>query len=107
MMVQYNFFIERERNHLTRFFELFQDKQEITVNEIKKVIARSSYYGIVLKKIYEINEIISEMEPGVELFKQTLSKDEHGKVRQSIRKDPRVNIKLLPRFVIISFEVVR
>jgi len=55
--------LEKNNKHFSKFMNLLMKEPEINIKDIKKTISHSSYYDIVIKKIFHINKILQEIHP--------------------------------------------
>ena len=71
--------LERSNKHFSRFIELLKDKPDVKIKDVRKIVAHSSYYAFIIKKIYNLNEVLREINPKLYLaepcFTVTPTKD--------------------------------
>lgn len=53
--------------------QLLKDQREVKIKDVKKVIARSTYYSLVIKRVYRINKVLREIDPKLYLAEPTFS----------------------------------
>jgi len=85
--------IERKgRKQFTRFIELFKNRPEIPVKEIRSKIPKSTFYEFVLEKLYSINQSIQNINPDIEHFIIPAFSNYNGKIIQTFRKNCNIQI---------------
>jgi len=93
---------ERSSKHFSRFIDLLRSHSEVTIKDIKKIVSHSSYYAIIIKKVYSINKILREINPNLYLaepsFSITLSK---GNVYTSLKRCELIDIETRKDFFIV------
>ena len=98
--------IERKgRKQFTRFIELFRERSEIPIKEIRSTIPKSSFYEIILSKIYTINQSIKNINPSLEHFIIPSFHNNKGKIVQTFKRN--CDIELIdedPNFVYIRLK---
>jgi hypothetical protein len=82
----------RSISHFARFIELFRQRQEIPIREVRSKIAKSTFYYLVLNKIYCINQVIKSISQDTDFFINVTLKQENGKIIQTLRRHENVQI---------------
>ena len=57
------FLLEKTSKHFSRMIELIRNQSEIKIKDVKKICSRSSYYAIIITRLYSINKILREINP--------------------------------------------
>ena len=78
---------KKGRKQFTRFVELFKDRAEIPIKEIRSKIPKSTFYDFILSKIYKINQSIKNIDPGLEHFIVPAFSNDNGKIVHSFRRN--------------------
>jgi len=85
--------IERKGGkQFTRFIELFKNRAEIPIKEVRSKIAKSSYYDFVLSRIYALNETIRNIDPKLESFIAPTLNNTNGKIIQTFKRNCDIEI---------------
>lgn len=85
--------IERKgRKQFTRFIEMFKDRPEIPIKEIRSTIPKSTFYEFILAKLYSINQSIKNINPSLEPFITPAFSDFNGRIIQTFRKNCNIEI---------------
>ena len=84
--------IERKSKQFTRFIELFKNRAEIPIKEVRSKIAKSSYYDLILNKIYVLNETIKNIDPKLECFITPCLNNKNGKIIQTFKRSCDIEI---------------
>ena len=85
--------IERKgRKQFTRFIELFKNRDEIPIKEVRAKISKSSYYDFILNKIYALNETIKNIDPKQESFITPTLINTNGKIIQTFKRNCNIEI---------------
>ena len=93
MSEQITILIERKgKNQFTRFIELFKNRTEIPIKEVRSKVAKSSYYEFILNRIFTINETIKHINPSLESFIVPNLKNSNGKVVQTFKRNCNIEI---------------
>lgn len=92
-MEQVIILIERKgRKQFTRFIELFKNRAEIPIKEIRAKIPKSSYYDFILNKIFALNQTIKTIDPSLEPFISPTLNSNNGKIIQTFRRNCNIEI---------------
>jgi len=102
--MKYYIVIEKRKKNLDKFFELFSKNPEVSISDIKKKVSKSSFYKLVLEKIYELNDLVNYFEPRATMFESSIYKDQSNKVYQSFKINPKVKIQDYKGFFILEIE---
>lgn len=96
---------ERSSKHFSRFIDLLKTQAEISIKDVKKLCSHSSYYAIIIRKLYSINNILREINPNVYLaephFTLTPSKDQ---VLTSLKRCELIDIDARKEFFIVRLK---
>ena len=85
--------IERKgRKQFTRFVELFKNRPEIPIKEIRSQIPKSTFYEFILSKLYTINQSIKHINPSLEHFIIPAFSSVDGRIIQTFRKNCNIEI---------------
>ena len=85
--------IERKgRKQFTRFIELFKNRLEIPIREVRSKIPKSSYYEFILNRIYALNETIRNIDPKLESFIIPTLNNNNGKIIQTFKRNCNIEI---------------
>ena len=85
--------IERKgKKQFTRFIELFKNRPEVSVREIRSKIPKSTFYDFILAKLYSINQSIKNINPDMDPFIIPAFSDFNGRIIQTFRKNCNIEI---------------
>src|SRR3989338_5248186 len=85
--------IERKRGkQFTRFIEMFKNRVEIPMKEVRAKIPKSSYYDFILNRIYALNETIKIIDPNLEPFITPTLNNNNGKIVQTFKRNCNIEI---------------
>jgi hypothetical protein len=85
--------VERKgRKQFTRFMELFKNRAEIPIKEIRSKIPKSTFYDFILTKIYTLNEAIKNINPNLEAFIIPTLQNNNGKIIQTFKRNSDIEI---------------
>ncbi len=82
----------KERKQFTRFMELFKNRSEIPIKEIRSKIPKSTFYDFILSKIYTLNETIKNIDPSLEPFIIPALNNNNGKIIQTFKRNANIEI---------------
>jgi len=96
--------LEKTNRHFSKFLELLRTQPEIRANDLRAIVARSSYYCIILKKLCTLNKWLKEIQPQLYVaepsFVMTKSKD----VFNALRKCELLEIESKPDIFVLRFK---
>ncbi len=95
--------LEKSNKHFSKFIELLKNQSELKINDVKKIVSHSSYYAIIIQKIYNINKILREFNPNIYLAEPTFSMTQSKQVFSSIKRCDLIEIETKQDFFIIKF----
>jgi len=81
--------------------ELLKANTEIRIKDVKKVVSHSSYYAIVIKKLYSINKILREIDPEFYLAEPSFSITQSKSVFTSLKRCEKIEIDTKSDFFIL------
>lgn len=85
--------IERKgRTHFTRFIELFKNRAEIPMREVRSSIPKSTFYDFILGKIYALNQTIKNIDPSLEPFISMTLENTNGRIVQTFKRNCNIEI---------------
>ena len=85
--------IERKgKKQFTRFIELFKNRPEIPIKEIRSTIPKSTFYEFILSKLYTINQSIKHINPSLDHFIIPAFSNDNGRIIQTFRKNCNIEI---------------
>jgi len=85
--------IERKgRKQFTRFMELFKNRAEIPIKEIRSKIPKSTFYDFILSKIYTINQSIKNIDPSLEPFLVPAFNNDNGRIIHTFRRNCNIEV---------------
>ena len=94
-------FLEK-KNYLLRLTELFKNKTELEIREIKEKIPSASYYRFLLNKLVAINKILANNKPGY--FIKPIFLKNGQKVLFGLKKHPHIKIEIKQDFLVLTHE---
>ena len=85
--------LERKgRKEFSKFMQLFKDKSEIPIKEIRSKIPKSTFYDFILGKICIINQSIKNINPDLEPFIIPAIYNNNGKIIQTFKRNCNIEI---------------
>lgn len=85
--------IERKgKRQFTRFIELFKNRDEIPIKEVRLLMPQSTFYLLILSKIYKINQTIKNIDPNLEPFISMALQNSNGKIVQTFKRSCDIEI---------------
>jgi len=93
--------LDKSNKHFSRFVELLRNQSEVRLVDIKRVVSRSSYYGVVIKKLVNMNQIMREINPKLFLAEPTFSVTKSRDVFTCVRRCELIQIESKPNFFTI------
>ena len=85
--------IDKERSRqFTKFIELFKEKPEIPLTEVRSKIQKNAYYNFVLVKLDAINSTIRSLKPEMQFFISPAFSNRKGKIVHTLKKNCSIEI---------------
>ena len=85
--------LERSNKNFSRFIELIKNQQEIRQLDITQRLPRSSYYGLIMKRVFAINKALKKLDPYLYLAEPSFQVSQTNHVYTSIRRCPSIEIE--------------
>lgn len=85
--------IEKTNQNFSTFIELLRSQAEIRQVDIVKRLSRSSYYGVIMKRVFNINKVLRNLDPALYLAEPSLSISPTNCVFNSIKRCPLIEIE--------------
>ena len=95
--------LERSSKHFMRFMKLLSENNELRIKDVKKVISQSSYYAIVLRKIYKLNNLLRKINPNFYLAEPHFIFQGDRKVYTALKRCKLVEIDIKKEFFILKY----
>jgi hypothetical protein len=93
MTDQFVMLIERlSRKQFSKFIEMFKNRQEIPIKEIRKKIPKSTFYDFILNKVYRINHAIKTLNNDNDGLLIPALIEKNGKVTQCFKRNGKIKI---------------
>jgi len=96
--------LEKRNDQSDVFFEMFMDRQEIFLAELRRKIAKTSLYRLFSYRIDEINAILKSINPALFFLKRGF-KRLNSKVLTTLNLNPCLRVGQSSHFFFIEFEV--
>lgn len=93
--------LDRSSKHFSKFMKLLKDQPELRIKDVKKAISHSSYYAIIIKKLYSINKILRDINPECYLAEPSFSITQSKKVFSSLKRCERIEIEIKSDFFVV------
>ena len=77
----------RNSRQFARFIELFKNRSEIPIKEVRSKISKNSFYDIVLSRLYTLNKTIKIIDPRIESFIIPTLNDRNGRIVQTFTRN--------------------
>ena len=85
--------IDKERSRqFTKFIELFKEKPEIPMTEVRSKIQKNAYYNFVLAKLDALNHTIRSLKPEMQFFISPAFSNRKGKIVHTLKKNCNIEI---------------
>ena len=92
-MEQVIILIERKNGkQFSKFIELFKNRTEIPIKEVRAKVAKSSYYDFILNKICDLNETVKNLSQKHEPFIIPTLNNSNGRVIQTFKRNCDIEI---------------
>ena len=91
-----------KRTYLLKLVQLFNQKQEWELKELKQKIPSATFYTYLLSKLLDINKILAGRKPSYFIKPNFMRKD--GRVVHSLQKHPEVIVEISDEFIILKHE---
>lgn len=95
--------LEKSSKHFSRFLELLKSKPEVKIKDILRIVHRSSYYAIIIKKLYNFNQFLRELNPSFYLAEPCFIMSSERKVYTSLKRCDYVEISSNENFFVLRF----
>ncbi|MBI4017012.1 MAG: hypothetical protein HY363_04960 [Candidatus Aenigmarchaeota archaeon] len=97
------FLLEKSSKHFNRFIELLRSQSKVKIKDVKKVCSRSSYYFVIINRLYSINKALREVHPDLYLAEAALSTTEAKEVFTALKKCDLIQIESKEGFFILRY----
>ena len=95
--------LERSSKHFARFMELLSKEPTVRIKDVRKIISHSSYYAIIMKKLYALNKLLEEINPEFYLAKPDFDMTKTKEIYTALKKCELVKIELRKDFFILRY----
>jgi len=95
--------LEKSSKHFSRFMELLKANSEVRIKDVQRLVHRSSYYAIIIKKLYDFNRFLRELNPAFYLAEPCFIIYSNRKVYNSIKRCSLVEIESKDNFFVLRF----
>lgn len=96
--------VERRASfHFSKFLDLLKTEPEIKIKDVKKLVSHSSYYAIVIRKLYNFNTLLRELNSEFYLAKPSFSMADKT-VFSAVKRCPLIEIESRKDFFILRFK---
>ncbi|VVB81990.1 Uncharacterised protein [uncultured archaeon] len=95
--------LEKSSKHFSRFLELLKSNSEVRVKDVQRLVHRSSYYAIIIKKLYDFNRFLRELNPSFYLAEPYFIIYSNRKVYSSLKRCSLVEIESKEDFFVLRF----
>lgn len=85
--------IEKTSQNFSMFIDLLKNQAEIRQNEITKRLSRASYFGVIMKRVFNINKALREFDSALYLAEPSFSISPTNSVFTSIKRCPLIEIE--------------
>ena len=85
--------IEKTNHSFSRFVDLLKSRDEVRQAEVYKVVARSSYFGVIMKRVFNLNKVLREIDSNLFFAEPSFSISSTDAVYASIKKCPLIEIE--------------
>jgi hypothetical protein len=99
--MQHVILLDKANKHFTRFIELLRTSPEVRIVDIKKVIPRSMYYGVVVRKLLDLNKALRGIRQDFYLAEPAFSVTGGNSVFTCVRRCAFIEIESKPGFFLI------
>lgn len=96
--------LEKTNRHFSKFLELMKTRADIRTNDLRAMFARSSYYCIILKKVYTLNAWLKTIHPQFYVAEPSFHTTKSKEVFTSLKKCELLEIESLPDFFVLRFK---
>ena len=96
--------LERSSKHFSRLMELLSKEPIVKIKDVKKLLSHSSYYAIIMKKLYSLNKLLEEINPKLYLAKPDFEITQNKEVYNSLKRCELVEIENRKEFFILRYD---
>lgn len=93
--------LDKSSKHFSKFIELLKANTELKIKDVKKIVSHSTYYAIVIKKLYSINKLLREIDPDFYLAEPSFSITKSKSVFASLKRCEKIEIDAKEDFFIL------
>lgn len=97
-------FVKKRGTQADKFYEMFTNNMEVSLKDLKKIIARSSFHEIVKNELFQINSSLNEINEKIILFEFSLIA-KNGTTFKSIKKNPALQIIPTMNHFVLKLEI--
>ena len=91
-----------KRTSLIKLLQMFKSNKELEIREIKQKIPRATYYDILIKKLVDINSVLSKSKPAYFITPTFIRKN--GKILSGLKIHPNISFEIKNEFVVLRYE---
>lgn len=95
--------IDKSNRHFSRVITLLMERPEVKLLEFKRVVPRSRWYAVVIKKLLQVNNLLREIDSKLYLAEPTFSITKTREVYTCIKRCDFIEIHSKPGYFIIRW----
>jgi hypothetical protein len=95
--------LDRSNKHFSRFIDLLREREHVRVKDMKKLVSHSSYYGMILKKVCSLNELMRELCPKFYIAEPAFDVTESKEVFTALKRCPNLVIEARKEFFLLRY----
>lgn len=98
--------VEKTNRHFSKFMDALKNQPVIKINDLKTLVARSSFQAVIIKKIYWMNKSLRQVNPNWYLAEPTFSITASKDVFASLKRCDLLEIETKHDFFLLRFKHV-
>ncbi len=95
--------LDRSNKHFSRFMDLLKEQEHVRIKDVKKIVTHSSYYGVILKKVCGLNEVMRELSPKFYIAEPAFDVTESKEVFTALKRCPNLVIEARKEFFLLRY----
>jgi len=99
--MEFAIFLERSNKYFSKLIELLKKEPEVRLRDVKKTVSHSSYYALILNKIYFINKFMRDINPNLFLAEPHFEVTQNKTVFTALRRCELIEIETREQYFIL------
>ena len=95
--------LERSSKHFSRFIDVLRTQDVINIKDVKKLVSHSTYYGLIIKRVFALNKILRDLHPDFYLVEPTFTVNHSKEVFTGLKRCKHIVIEAKQDFFILRY----